>query len=404
MFNASREAGYSRAFTLTPPSHAENWDQKTGVMVATEILPKELITAVHINPYARQLLTPAQQHLTSESFLLKNVRMTVDKDKGSKNTFVSASGTRSLPVAYGIFPYANFVGGLISNKGCFNSGALYGCPFVQNEIHWGFHFDQDAQQDIEKGNMLLDAGFRSALMLGYVVVDTKGLREWLEKVNSNSEMQAAMNKNLDILIERGGKAAISTRIQGGAERLVHPSDKVVPYRKRVQTEISRSAALILAEAELNPDHFSQYLFNGVSQEALFNVLKKIAPDRYGGKYGIEDLDKDELKMYIKFICNIFAHNAVVLNQLVAKGNNPQFFQTLGAGKDIDTTFMAMDFEDEQADLDGPKLDTVKVYLGQAVYSIGEFNNRYIEHLNPFSDFFRYMYIARELRKSFNELR
>jgi len=172
----------------------------------------------------------------------------------------------------------------------------------------------------------------------------------------------------------------------------------------VQAEMARSARLFLAEMKLNPSHFSRYLSKDVSKEALAAVLSKIS----SRKTDKENMGNEELWTYVKFMVNIFADNAVVLDRLVAGGMNPAYFRTLGAGKDIDTALFSMDYEDEEADID-PQLRNysphiVAEYLGQTAYTVGEFVHTYLRRTNLIKGFINRARIARELKKSFEERR
>lgn len=187
---------------LTPESttqvvHLWNNESVEGrAIVATTVrIPHEVITDVVINPKTRDFLSDLHRPIASNENLLNIVRVTVphnffdnSNEYDPKRILTPHSHGRSIPLAYGGVPYAGrLLGQTVDGKGGLINGKYYAISDDHPiNVDWhvdplGFFGNSDAQMELDVSNLLIEAGGRCSLVIGYVVMDPDRLADFIGK-------------------------------------------------------------------------------------------------------------------------------------------------------------------------------------------------------------------------------
>lgn len=348
------------------PPPASTWllEAKHAAVTPLETVPEEAIASIEINKKALGWLPPELHYLCSEEYFRRVCVMTVPPEiQKERRILTPGFWGRAVPLAYGQIPYEEFVGGTLIGKGCFLSGLNYSSalkrrlPISDNDWPWGFFGDKDARNEIEIGNMLLDFKFRSSLGLGYVVLDSGKLRDFLlAKWQKYPHICQDINEGLNIVARNQDKPAFFVRVCGVTERGVEvfseSEGKIIERRRKA--EIARAANLLKTEATIFPGRFSEYMqFGSLTQEPVVAVLDKLSNRK--------PLNKEEETVLERFLYSIGNRNLHILEKILTgevdgpsgSYSNTNLSSVLSAMKDVDLAFITQDYEGVHAERGTP---------------------------------------------------
>ena len=211
------------------------------VEVYTLPVPNEAIKTVVVNSEARQFLPKEYHFLLNPDTLISFGVMSVHPLSPSQNkrrVSTTYEEGRVVPVAefQNPIPYAdNILASFVTAKGTHVSGFHYANSvdngFVERGISpLGFFGDKDSSYDTSTSNMLLSKGARASLSLGYLILDTRKVYDFLVKnwPSSNFEFDNIANNLRYFSIENKAQRvghkikdnlAIEFRLTGSRHRL-----------------------------------------------------------------------------------------------------------------------------------------------------------------------------------------
>jgi len=341
-------------------------EPREGVVVGVEVLPRNCIEEVTVNPAARDLLPQSLKYLASRDYLVNSAVMSVPRTLTPNGILTPEIYGRAIPLAYGVVPFGDQVGRVISGKGTWLSGAwLRDLPGSREHIldslssHYGLLSMGGAQWDTEVSNTLLAGGFRSSLHLGFLTLNTDNLRQFLSSRWIGTE--AIFEKTFgNLLRKKKGGPAYLFRVSGTTERIddcLLSVARGAPGRQR--TEISLAARLALGELE-NGHSFASTALQLIprNSEAALSGLQKMR-DRL-------QLNEIELNGYLHFWAAVCALNVQRLHRLLGNSGVAWDCRCLGLQKDTDLGFFTYDYDELERDLnEGPEIpvsDNVERYL------------------------------------------
>ncbi len=339
-----------------PPTSSTQLDRSHAVTTDLLQVPDWVIEAVVVNPFAGSALHPRLRYLATADYL-KSIAV-VSAPFGYAQATArrnSASWCRTVPCAYGVIPFLDFVGGVIKGKGASLNGRAYWQESYSADGFdpWGFFGDADAHFETTTSNNLLAAGFRSHLVLGTIVYKPVAFRRWLLNLwrspsnSAQSWILSRLEQALTTVSANGHQPVFQASVTGTLERLDALSESYTDnplrnprLRHHRQAELARGARLLLCEATQNPNWWGFTRYTGEKNHVL-NVLSKLA--------NRQKLSYPEALIYLQTIISLITHNASALGRFYENPqirNSPHIFDAydLATNKDIDLAFFQQDYE------------------------------------------------------------
>lgn len=335
----SAETGIGFRF---PPESSHRLFTKCAIVTRTEQVPEFCIREVVPNKAARDMLPKNLRYIAESDFLHDTARVTLPREAlQGKQILIPGIYGRALPTAYAVIPYGNIVGGIIYTKGAGLGGYILHDSYDYKECDptiitpWGFFGHRDAENDTLMTNMLLAAGFRSALATGTVILKYDEFRSWLLGQYKDSEvLQKIVTRSLDIVKRNGDEVALYSRIGGTSERIWTPfSSEHMPQRRRA--EFIRGTRLLQTEMRLFPEKYKN------APRKILRVLEKIIN-------GLK-LTPREFETYKNLVRMFFTRNNQAVLEVYGKYYTLTSYKVIALGlthpKDIDIgTYFTQDYE------------------------------------------------------------
>lgn len=319
------------------------------VLVDVERIPDELIAEIRINPNAQALIHPDLKGLCSADYLRSKCYMTVPPGIGSMKISTPDIWGRSLPCGTGPIPFSTFVGGIVTAKGCFQTGHAYQQYVIRKDNPIGFFSKNSSTQETKVSNALLAEHFRSILVLGDILLYPDKTLDWLtSKWHEQKNILKVINRGIEIVSEDSDMLAINFRVVGVRERIWNGLDDLDPkntlerraeYKRRNSSDAAR---LQLIESQIFTNAYTDFLRNRASVNEAQAVLTKISEGR--------NLTSEDFNIFCEIGIGIVAMNANALQALTEKNPFAPDFCTplsraLSLSQDIDMAWFSMDFEE-----------------------------------------------------------
>jgi hypothetical protein len=289
-----------------------------GVVIGYTEIPRQCIEKIVVNTRAFNLL-PANFHwLLDTDTITAHTRMPVPLPKAWNTLLAHHIGGRTLPELYGKIPYGlpgrEIVGGMVMGKG-FPSGFLHQQKFkkgMQEYIYvdapYGFWGDRDAQREMKVSTNLVEVGYRSGMLLWYVVLDPVRTKAALLHYWRDTAMGQLIEVSIDKVLKNGDQLVYGRRIGGVPLRLISQRAGDPPISAQVMKgALAWRTELLLQQATDFPDSFRRYC-QLVKPRVIVPVLRKICT--------YQKLDRTEYRKYVQFISGIMATNTNSLNVLL----------------------------------------------------------------------------------------
>ena len=168
--------------------HSKSY-QYYGRFIDVAPIPSHCIESVELNNEALEFLPKSHEELINEDTLISLAQTPSFRYPDSEKTIaVPFDYGRSLPLAYVDVPFANNHGTVITGKGVGPSGSYYSrslgvdFSYTKNPDVLGLFGEKDAKFDMRASNVLLAAGLRTSLTLGYLVLNPERYKDHLKYV------------------------------------------------------------------------------------------------------------------------------------------------------------------------------------------------------------------------------
>lgn len=311
-------------YSILDQQNMEVWS-RGGVQVAVEHAPRELISHVDPNLFARKLLPQEFSYLTNPDWLVAHTFLSVPHKSSSSHTVaVPWSWGRAISVEYGRYPYGVALGGVIQSKGNWATGLFYdNIGYADGYRAPGLFEGEGAGHERRAANALLARGFRAALPLGDVYMDANRMEQWIVARWPDHRWQA--QSSFAMLRDEWGETPVVSFFVGGVTERVGARR---PESKRRQAVEMRVAAMLMRE------EFA--LRKNGNESIVFPVLTKIIEDK-----ALEPVDLD---IFMEHAIHIFVSNARALEKTVATSGLRMHYEHLSEGKDVCLALITNDFE------------------------------------------------------------
>ena len=329
------------AFVRPIPESPKDFIPKEAVLMGVEAAPRSIISDIVVNDAARELLPKDVQYLASPDYFAKNILMSVPAGEAPHHILSPVTSGRCVPVAFGVIPFGDKLGRVISGKGSWVSGNLVqGDDFDFVGLrHAGLLSVEGAKYDTNLSNALLADGFRSSLHLGYCVFNGPELKSWIRQKWANKSLSSKIDSSFAQLDKDLGDPAYLFRIGGSTERQVGPimiGGQNVDNRKI--SEMRLASRLLLLESQ-TPGFQLNRIMNRSEEWIRQDVLDATAAlTKLATGTGISG---QEFTAYMHMLFYIYAENIIALGRENYSGLD---IDQLSLDKDTDLGIFAYDYD------------------------------------------------------------
>lgn len=203
---------------------------------------------------------------------------------------------------------------------------------------------------------------RSALPLGYIVLNRERLTRWLGESNLFEPIYLnSLFQSIDTVCDvNGDKLAMLIRIHPCQERIspqMYPRDNDIEKEIKAmaalrRAHIAQSAKVLLAELQLFPNVFADCQY---SIQEMSSTLERIAQR--------QQISLDDLKIYIHSMFDLIRRNIIAFEKIPSdiRSKYSSLITVLGAEKDLDLTFTHCDYEGADVENNNPFQKTFATY-------------------------------------------
>lgn len=262
-------------------------------------------------------------------------------------------------------------------KGCFVSGDWWkkwqnGSEKMPNTGDpMGLFGLKEAMWEIEASNMLMAAGYRTALPYAYAIL-SPGVKDWLKQKSGNARAAQLVEQSFGRVEQNGDVPVLLFRITGTAERYM-PHDSSLSSPKRQREDVSRDSRILLEELRYEHTLMSDYIryLDPETQLSVIDALQLLSMGR--------SISMNEFTAYTQLLMIHHCVNrnaaAIVLKQFRQMNTDYTLAPTVFVPSDVSLTHDRMDFELAQVQ---------KNFRINDVHAFRKYNEIAMSHVHKFA--------------------
>lgn len=331
--------------TYIHPFPISKLPSEEATLAGFEMLPIDIVADIQINDAALDLLPKEFKYLGSSDYFTKNIRMSVPDGESADHVLTPNNFGRTIPLACGVIPFGSsetgwHLGRILTGKGSFVAGNSIRRMLDQGitpigDVHLGLLSVQGARDDMVIANAMLTNGFRSALHLGYAILDDTRLKTWLGSRWIEDNHRDILDNSFTRVKENGGSAYL-IRLGGSLERMDYGDIPTRAKSRRLYTEIKQSSRLMALECSYPKSHLRRITSALRKPDVALTALRKISEGIY--------LTPSECNGYIDFLSVLIGKNASALHAAEKSLGYRLSGKHISEAKDLDLTLFSYDYD------------------------------------------------------------
>jgi hypothetical protein len=251
------------------------------LVFSKEAPPRECLGDPYINDEAKDLLTNDMKWLASKDTLLSLALMTVARKEPANKILTQAMSGRTTVVRHGQIGFADNVGGIVIEKGGWESGDVFTGEYGpqlglvdDDETPWGLYGSKESKHDIKISTALIKKGFKAALSLGFIPLEPAKTRNWLlSKFKGDEIMGPRIDRSFAIVKQNNDVPVLDFRV-GGVEYRINSIYGITS--EHASAFLAHAAKLMKEEMSKYPKKYMGYYSFSEHPDKRLAVLDKVS--------------------------------------------------------------------------------------------------------------------------------